>query len=165
MSTQTAIIIYTDGACIGNPGPGGYGVIVEQAGKRREYASGFAKTTNNRMEILAAVIGLEALATDAKVTLYSDSKYLVNAVNKDWLARWQANRWMRNKREKAVNIDLWKRLLKQLARHQVTFRWVKGHAGHAANERCDWLANQAAHGKSLPPDTGYGAESKQPSLF
>lgn len=159
------ITIYTDGACTGNPGPGGYGVVLISNGQRRELAGGFARTTNNRMEIYAVIAGLESLKRPSAVTLYSDSKYLVDAINKGWVQRWQANRWMRNKREKAVNVDLWKQLLPLLAKHEVTFRWVKGHANDPANERCDYLARTAAGQKNLPPDRGYGNPGKQKSLF
>lgn len=159
------ITIYTDGACIGNPGPGGYGVVLQQGGKRREFSGGFARTTNNRMEIYAAIVGLQALKRPSKVTLYSDSKYLVNAVTEGWVQRWHANRWMRNKRDKAENADLWRQLLPLLEKHEVTFRWVKGHAGDPANERCDKLANSAAGKRNLPPDPGFRTETRQSKLF
>lgn len=157
--------IYTDGGCIGNPGPGGFGVVLQVNGKTKELSGGYARTTNNRMELLAAIIGLEALPQAHQVTLFSDSKYLVNAVEKGWVYRWQANRWMRGRKQKAENTDLWKRLLPLLDIHQVRFRWVKGHAGDPANERCDRLANTAAKKPGLPPDPGFKPPNSQPSLF
>ena len=137
------IEIFTDGACSGNPGKGGYGVILKYNGATKELSEGFKLTTNNRMEILAAIKGLEALNQPCKVTLYSDSKYLVDSVNQGWIIKWQKNNWYRTKSEKAKNVDLFKRLLTQMDRHQVEFIWVKGHAGHEENERCDHLATSA----------------------
>lgn len=162
MTPQPKTVIYTDGASIGNPGPGGYGVIVVQNGEQQEFSGGFRKTTNNRMEILAAIIGLEALKKPSQVTLYSDSKYLVDAVMKEWIYGWRSKQW---KKGKVKNIDLWKRLLPLLEKHTVKFRWVKGHAGHAENERCDKLANRAAKKSSLPPDKGYEQEDPQTAMF
>jgi ribonuclease HI len=147
--------LYTDGACSHNPGPGGYGVVLIYDSHRKELSEGFRLTTNNRMEILAAIAGLEALKEPCHVTLYSDSQYLVNAIEKGWALRWQANGWMRNKKEKAINPDLWERLLELCKTHKVQFEWVRGHAGHPENERCDELATTAARGSHLPADTGY----------
>ena len=141
------ITIYTDGACIGNPGSGGYGVVLLSDQYRKELSRGFAHTTNNRMELLAAVVGLEALEKPSAVTLYSDSRYLVDAMGKGWANKWQANGWMRNKKDRAVNPDLWERLLDLTKQHNVEFRWVRGHAGNTENERCDTLATQAAKGE------------------
>lgn len=155
MSDLKKVIIYTDGGCIGNPGPGGYGVVLLNAGHRKELSGGFRLTTNNRMELMAAIVGLEALKTPCEVTLYSDSKYVVDAIELGWAKRWQANGWRRNKKEKAVNPDLWQRLLDVCKKHDVTFRWVKGHAGNVENERCDYLANSTAMKKNLPEDKGY----------
>jgi ribonuclease HI len=149
------VTIFTDGACLGNPGPGGYGVVLLYENHRKELSGGFRLTTNNRMEILAAVVALEALREKCRVTLHSDSQYVVNAIEKGWAVRWRANQWRRNKSEMALNPDLWERLLNCTARHQAEFRWVKGHAGHPENERCDQLAMAAAKGKSLAVDTGY----------
>ncbi len=149
------VTIYTDGACSGNPGPGGYGVVLLYGGRRKELAGGFARTTNNRMEIMAAIAGLEALTSRCRVTLHSDSRYLVDAVEQGWARRWKANGWRRTKTEPAANIDLWERLLTLCDRHDVEFVWVRGHAGNAENERCDRLSVQAMSGSSLPPDTGY----------
>ena len=134
------VTLYTDGAASGNPGPGGYGVILEFQGKRKELSGGYRRTTNNRMELLAAIVGLEALKERCEVTLYTDSAYLVNAINEGWAQRWRAHGWMRNKNEPALNPDLWERLLRLCEQHEVHFVWVKGHAGHPENERCDQLA-------------------------
>ena len=147
--------IYTDGACTGNPGPGGYGVILAYGDKRRELSAGYRRTTNNRMEIMAAIAGLEALKYPCDVTLYSDSQYVVNSISKGWAKRWRANGWMRNKAEEAINPDLWQILLDLCDKHSVTFSWVRGHAGHAENERCDRLSVAAAGGKDLLIDEGY----------
>lgn len=146
------VIIYTDGACSGNPGPGGYGVVLMYQGHRREISAGFADTTNNRMEIMAAIAGLESLKEPCRVTLYTDSQYLYNAIEKGWAKKWQANGWMRNKKDPALNHDLWERLLKLCAKHQVQFMWVRGHAGTPENERCDRLAVEAARQPDLPQD-------------
>ena len=144
--------IFTDGACSGNPGPGGYGVILRYNGNEKELSQGYKKTTNNRMELLAIIVGLEALKESCQVELYSDSRYIVDAINKGWAVRWQQNNWMRNKKEKAKNIDLWQRLLPLLDKHRVNFHWVKGHAGHPENERCDELAVQASGSQNLKDD-------------
>ena len=155
MSGEPAVTIHTDGACLGNPGPGGYGVILEHNGTRKELCGGFGFTTNNRMEMMAAIVGLEALKRPCQVTLHSDSRYLIDAVSKGWAVKWRKNGWMRNRREAAVNPDLWERLLDLLKQHEVEFRWVRGHSGEPNNERCDELANGAAHGNDLPADPGY----------
>ena len=147
--------IYTDGACINNPGPGGYGVVLLYNQHRKELSGGFRLTTNNRMEMMAAIVGLATLKTKCAVTLYTDSQYLVNAVMKGWAKKWQANGWKRNKRENAKNPDLWEQLLNLCANHDVKFVWVKGHAGIPENECCDRLAVQAAKQHNLPADPGY----------
>ena len=154
MSEKT-VIIYTDGACSGNPGPGGYGVVLCYQKQQKQLAQGFRLTTNNRMEIMAAIAGLDALKSSCRVKLYSDSKYLVDAMNQGWVMRWQANGWKRNKKEQASNIDLWKRLLPLCRRHNVEYIWLKGHAGHQWNECCDQLARQALDRPDLLPDEGY----------
>ena len=132
--------IYTDGACSGNPGPGGYGVILRFNGKEKELTGGAPETTNNRMELTAAIEGLAALKRPCAVTLYSDSKYLIDSVQKKWVYNWRQKGWVRGKNEPVPNTDLWKKLLELLERHQVTFCWVKGHAGHPENQRCDQMA-------------------------
>lgn len=146
------IEIFTDGACSGNPGPGGYGVILRNGNYVKELSAGYKKTTNNRMELRAVIAGLKALKTKCKVDIFSDSKYIVDAVQNGWAKRWQMNNWYRNKREKALNPDLWQELLQLLDEHTVRFHWVKGHAGHRENERCDQLAVKAAAGKNLLDD-------------
>ena len=158
MPAEATVTIYTDGACIGNPGPGGYGTVLLSGERRKELSGGFSNTTNNRMEILAAIVGLEALKKPSAVTLYSDSRYLVDAIEKGWAVKWQANGWMRNKKDRAVNPDLWERLLALTKQHDVEFRWVRGHAGNKENERCDKLAVAAAKGKNLAVDSGYKSD-------
>lgn len=152
---QRAVEIYTDGACSGNPGAGGYGVVLLYGNKRKEMSEGYRMTTNNRMEVLAVIKGLEALKEPCQVTLYSDSKYVVDAIQKGWVTKWKANGWYRNKKERASNVDLWERLLVQLERHQVTFQWVKGHADNPGNERCDELARGAIAAGNLLEDENY----------
>lgn len=169
--SKPQVIIYTDGGALGNPGPGGYGAVILQAGQRKELSGGYRMTTNNRMELTAAIEALRALPASSQVTLHTDSKYLVDAVTQGWAKRWRANGWKRNKKEKALNPDLWQQLLDLLEKHQVEFVWVKGHAGNRENERCDRLAVQAARGKNLPADAGYhpddetGGEPRQLSLI
>lgn len=150
-----AVTIYTDGACSGNPGPGGYGTVMQSGEHRRELSGGFRSTTNNRMEMLAVIIGLETLKQRSEVTIFSDSKYIVDAVNKGWARRWKANGWRRNAKQMALNPDLWERLLALLNKHQVTLRWVKGHAGNPGNTRADALAVAATKGKHLGVDEAY----------
>ena len=152
---QKKVVIYTDGACSGNPGAGGYGVVLIYGGTKRELSEGYRLTTNNRMEVLAVIKGLEALKEPCQVTLYSDSKYVVDAIQKGWVTKWKANGWYRNKKERASNVDLWERLLVQLERHQVTFQWVKGHADNPGNERCDELARGAIAAGNLLEDENY----------
>jgi len=147
--------IYTDGACIGNPGPGGYGVILEYGAKRRELNGGYRLTTNNRMELMAAIVGLQSLRYPCDVTLYTDSKYLANGISQGWARKWQANGWRLASKQPAVNVDLWITLLELCEKHDVFIVWVKGHAGHYENERCDKLSVEAAKGKELPVDEEY----------
>ena len=153
------VTIYTDGACVGNPGPGGYGVILIYKAERKELRCGYHKTTNNRMEIRAAIAGLESLKERCQVTLYSDSQYLVKAMSQGWAQRWHEKGWKRNKRDKALNPDLWNRLLDLCECHEVEFRWVLGHEGNAENECCDQLAMQGALGSDLRIDEGYEQEA------
>ena len=154
------VTIYTDGCAKGNPnGPGGYGAVllyVDSKGQthRRELSCGYKKTTNNRMEMMAAIAGLEALIKPCQVDLYSDSQYLVRAFNDHWVDRWKKNNWRTGKKEPVKNQDLWDRLLKAMEPHEVSFHWVKGHAGNTENERCDQLAVTAAEGKDLLEDQG-----------
>jgi ribonuclease HI len=154
--TAGEVVIYCDGGCSGNPGPGGYGVVVLEGGSRRELAGGFARTTNNRMELTACITGLDALERPSSVTVYSDSSYVVNGIEKGWARRWKKNDWMRNKDEIAENSDLWSRLLDLCEKHTVRFSWVRGHDGNPENEHCDALAVEQTQRRGLPPDHGYG---------
>ena len=147
--------IYTDGACIKNPGRGGYGVVVLDGENRKELSGGFRHTTNNRMEIMAAIAGLQGLDVRCDVTVYSDSKYLVDAITLGWVERWRAHNWQRSPSAAAVNPDLWEILLRLCAWHKVKFVWLRGHAGDTENERCDRLAVLAAQEENLPPDVQY----------
>jgi len=149
------VVIYTDGACTGNPGPGGFGAVMIYGSRRKEISGGFEMTTNNRMEIIAAIKALEALREPCMVRLYSDSRYLVDAVEKGWAERWKRNEWMRNEKENALNVDLWRKLLAFLDVHDVKFIWVKGHADNKENERCDELARGAIAAGGLDIDEGY----------
>ncbi|MCK4260214.1 MAG: ribonuclease HI [Halanaerobiales bacterium] len=147
--------LYTDGACSGNPGPGGYGTILVFNQHRKEVSGGYQKTTNNRMEIIAVLRGLKNLKEKCKVTVYSDSKYVVDAMTLGWVEKWQRNGWKRNKKDWASNIDLWERMLDLCEKHEVEFKWVKGHAGHPENERCDEMAVAASKQDNRPIDKGY----------
>lgn len=149
------VTIYTDGGCIDNPGPGGYGVVLLHGEHRKELSGGFRRTTNNRMEMMAALAGLQALKSPCEVTLLTDSQYLQKSMTLGWAKRWRANGWMRNAKERASNADLWEKLLEVCATHRVHFQWVKGHAGNVENERCDELSTRAARQPDLPVDAGY----------
>ena len=154
------IKLYTDGAARGNPdGPGGYGAVLEYVDTKgqlhiKELSQGYKKTTNNRMELMAVISGLEALNRPCQVDVYSDSKYVVDAFNQHWVDSLIKKNWKRGKNEPVKNVDLWKRLMAVKARHDVTFHWVKGHDGHPQNERCDELATTAADGNALIVDEG-----------
>ena len=148
---MTQITIFTDGAARGNPGPGGYGVVLMSGKYRKELSGGFAHTTNNRMELLAVIIGLEVLKIDnCEVVVYSDSRYVVDAIEKKWL-----NGWVQRRFKNVKNVDLWQRYLKVAKKHKVSFIWVKGHDGIAENERCDQLAVEASLKLDLPEDEEY----------
>ena len=145
------IIIYTDGAAKGNPGPGGYGVVLISGGHRKEISEGFQHTTNNRMELLGAIVGLESLKyNNSEVTIYTDSKYVSEAIEKGWVFGWEKTNFNKKK-----NPDLWIRFLKVFRKHKVKLVWIKGHANNKENERCDVLAVQASGGKNLNIDKGY----------
>ncbi|MCP4452577.1 MAG: ribonuclease HI [Planctomycetes bacterium] len=150
------VTIYTDGGCLGNPGPGGYGAVLLCGSHRKELCEGYRLTTNNRMELLASIVALETLKESCAVTLHTDSQYVVNGIEKGWAKKWRSNGWMRNRKEKAINPDLWARLLDVCENHDVTFKWVKGHAGNKENERCDQLANGAGSRPNLLEDEHYG---------
>ena len=152
--------IFTDGAARGNPGPGGFGAVLKFRDKTgelhvKELSQGFEHTTNNRMELLAVISGFEALKQPCEVSLYSDSQYVVNAFNQHWVEGWLKRGWKNAKKEPVKNRDLWERLIRAKNGHDVTFIWVKGHAGHPENERCDELATTAADGTDLATDTGF----------
>ncbi len=144
------VAIYTDGACSGNPGPGGYGAVLICGKHRKELSGGFRLTTSVRMEIMAAIAGLEALKTKCRVTVCSDSRILVNSMSKGWARKWRANAWGTR-----ANADLWKRLLERCEQHEVEFIWVEGHAGHPENELADGLSTKAARQNNLAVDTAY----------
>lgn len=154
------VTLYTDGAARGNPdGPGGYGAVLQFVDKNgtlheKEMSAGYVRTTNNRMELMAAIVGLEALNRPCHVDLYSDSKYVVDAFNQHWIESWVKHNWIRPKTGPVKNTDLWKRLLAAMEPHEVVFHWVKGHDGHPENERCDRLATTAADGNDLLNDPG-----------
>jgi len=149
--TPGEIVIYTDGAARGNPGPGGLGVVMKFGKHRKEISKGYSLTTNNRMELLAVIMGLEALKrSDLKVSIYTDSRYVADAVNKGWVFSWEAKRFKKKK-----NVDLWLRFLEVYRKHSVKFIWVKGHANIPENERCDQLAVEASFATDLEVDSGY----------
>jgi ribonuclease HI len=151
LPSKNHILLYTDGAAKGNPGPGGYGVVLKFGKHRKELSQGYVETTNNRMELLAVIVGLESLTmTEYPVIVYSDSKYVVDAINKGWLNTWQKTGFKKKK-----NVDLWQRFLPLQKKFDLKFQWVKGHAGHPENERCDQLAVEAAESGKLIKDEGY----------
>lgn len=155
------ITIYTDGAASGNPGPGGYGVVMKSGRHRLEKSEGFRLTTNNRMELLAVIAGLEALKKDgSRILVCTDSRYVADAVEKGWVFQWEAKGFKKKK-----NPDLWKRFLKVYRRHSVRFVWIKGHNNDPENELCDRLAVEASKGNNLPEDPGYTPESEDNILF
>lgn len=152
--------IYTDGSSRGNPGSGGYGTVIEYTDSQgrlymREYSGGYLKTTNNRMELMGVIVGLEALTKPCAVDIYSDSQYIVKAFHDHWIDGWIRTDWRQNTNKPVKNMDLWKRLLAVKKNHVVEFHWIKGHAGHPQNERCDALATQAADKDNLKVDEGY----------
>lgn len=162
VSAETPVVsgdcieIYTDGGAINNPGPGGYGVVILADGTMRELSGGYRHTTNNRMELMACIKGIEALPSGKKkVVLFSDSKYVVNGITKGWAKSWRKRGWIKSDGKPAVNPDLWEMLLDLTEGLDITFRWVKGHAGHPLNERCDQLAVENARGRDLVEDSGY----------
>lgn len=155
MDSLKHVDAYIDGACSGNPGPGGYGVVLRYGARRRELSAGYRLTTNNRMELLAAVVALRALTEKCEVALYSDAAYVVKMMQGGWPQKWEANGWRRSAAVTASNADLWSALLEVCGEHLVEFIWLKGHAGDIENERCDQLAMQAARGSNLAADEGY----------
>lgn len=150
------VTIYTDGGSSGNPGPGGYGIIIVYNGSKREITGGFRLTTNNRMELMGVIVALRELEQrDKPITLYTDSSYVVNGITKGWAEKWRKNNWIKSDRQPALNPDLWGELLDLIRPLDITFRWVKGHAGNLFNERCDELAVSSAKRLNLPEDKGY----------
>ena len=155
-----AVQIYSDGSARGNPGRGGYGTLMRFVASdgtvhERELSQGYRNTTNNRMELMGAIVGFESLKRPCKVDFYSDSQYVVKAFNDNWIAGWLRRGWKNSQKQPVKNVDLWKRLLRAVEGHDVTYHWVRGHAGHAENERCDTLATTAADGNDLAEDTGF----------
>ncbi|MFB3062015.1 MAG: ribonuclease HI [Candidatus Binatia bacterium] len=153
-----AVIVYTDGACLGNPGPGGYGAVLRYGTERKELSGGYRHTTNSRMEIIAVIKALEALDQPYQVNLFSDSKYVVNSISLGWAERWSAEDWMEKPSKPRKNADLWKQVLRLCEKHDVTAGWVKAHNGDPENERCDELAGSAAEMPNLPADLAYEKE-------
>ncbi|MFW5488836.1 MAG: ribonuclease HI [Desulfovibrio sp.] len=151
----TKVTIHTDGSCLGNPGPGGWAAVLEYSGHRKELADGYKRTTNNRMELLAVIESLASLKRACQVDLYTDSQYVRNAIVKKWLDSWQRKNWINSAKKPVKNKDLWLRLLPLLAKHEVSFNWLKGHAGHVDNERCDILARTSAERGPWAEDAGY----------
>lgn len=151
---RKTVAIFTDGSCLGNPGPGGYGVVLKYQQHLKEMSGGFLQTTNNRMELMAAIVGLESLKEDCNVVLTTDSQYVRLGITQ-WLKNWKRNNWRTSQKEPVKNKDLWQRLDAASARHQIDWQWVKGHAGHPENERCDELARVAASSKATAVDSGF----------
>ena len=162
-SAEEPVIIHTDGGCRPNPGPGGWAFILRhpKSGRWKENSGGEHATTNNRMELMAAIVALESLKRRCQVKLYSDSKYVVDAIELGWAERWRENNWKRNKKDKAINPDLWERLLDLCEKHDVEFAWVKAHAGNRENERCDQLAKLAAYKMDLIGETATQGDVNQ----
>ena len=148
------VIIYTDGSCLGNPGPGGFGALLIYGDNRKEISGGFTNTTNNRMELLAAVEALNALKTDCSVVLYTDSQYVKNGIQ-SWIHNWKKNNWRTSAKKPVKNVDLWQRLERSMQPHQIEWKWVKGHSGHPENDQVDKLARLAASSLDLQTDDGF----------
>ena len=149
---NNTVYAFSDGSALGNPGPGGYGVVLKYGDNLKELSQGYVHTTNNRMELMGAIMALESLKERQRVVLTTDSQYVINGIEKGWARKRRANGWMRNRKERALNPDMWERLLRAVDRHEVSFNWVRGHMGHPENERCDELANSAARGSDLIED-------------
>ena len=162
MSELPQVTVYTDGGALGNPGPGGYGVVMISNQHRKELSGGYRLTTNNRMELTAVIRALESLKVRCAVTLYTDSRYVADAIEKGWAKKWRANGWMRTTKDKALNPDLWERLLDLLEKQDVRVVWVRGHAGNLENERCDQLSVAASNQPNLPPDEVYERGKPKP---
>jgi len=161
MALQKKISAFTDGSCLGNPGPGGWACILRYQDHEKVLASGYRHTTNNRMEIMGVLMALDHLTEACHVTVYSDSQYVCNTIEKRWLQSWQKNGWRNASKKPVKNRDLWERLSPLLIKHQVRMQWVKGHAGHIENERCDYLARTAAEALGLPEDSGFEQNTEE----
>jgi len=159
------VLIYTDGSSRGNPGPGGFGALLLNVEHRKEISGGFRKTTNNRMELMAVIVALESLKVPCEVEVRSDSRYVINAMDKGWMGGWRLRGWSKADKKPLKNVDLWKRLYIAIQPHELNWTWVKGHAGNQYNERCDYLATSAAEGENLPIDGGFLQEGDEPDLF
>ncbi|MGJ8655338.1 MAG: ribonuclease HI [Akkermansiaceae bacterium] len=159
------VLIYTDGSSRGNPGPGGYGALLLCGEHKKEKSGGYTETTNNRMELMAVIVALESLKVPCEVEVISDSRYVINAMDKGWIHGWCKRGWNKADKKPLKNTDLWKRLYVTVRSHDVKWTWVKGHAGNQYNERCDHLATSAALGENLALDEGYVAEGGDPDLF
>ena len=155
-SLSSGVVIHTDGSCLGNPGPGGWAVRLESHGQVKFISGGFAKTTNNRMELYAAIMALASLKRPCEVNLYTDSRYVRDAVEKGWLRSWQRKNWKKADNKPVLNRDLWERFAALLAVHSIRLHWVQGHAGHSENEAVDILARSEAEKPGLPKDEGFG---------
>lgn len=153
------VVIYTDGACSGNPGVGGYGIVLLYKQNRKEISIGYKLTTNNRMETMAVIKALKLLKEPCNVNLYTDSAYVVNAINKGWIYNWKNNNWINSSKKKTSNVDLWEELLPLLEIHNIKFIWVKGHADNEENNRCDFLARQAMKNEPLLDDVNYNSSN------
>lgn len=160
MAERKQVQIFSDGSCLGNPGPGGYGVVLVHGEHRKELSRGFRHTTNNRMELLAAIVGLESLKQPCDVTLTSDSEYVRQGITQ-WIKGWKRNGWRTASKAPVKNADLWRQLDEAAGRHAVNWKWVKGHAGHPENERCDLLARTAAETRPKDVDEGYEAQTRK----
>ena len=160
------VTVYTDGACLGNPGPGGYAAVLLQGVHRKELSGGYRRTTNNRMEIMAAIEALSVLKHRCTVRLHTDSQYVQQSISLGWARRWRSKGW-RHKEGRRLNWDLWERLLDLCGRHDVTFLWVRGHAGNVENERCDVLSVEASRRRNLPRDEPFerAGQAAAPGLF
>jgi ribonuclease HI len=169
LKSAKQVVLYTDGACTGNPGPGGYGAILIHGDSRKELSAGFRLTTNNRMEILGCIVGLQSLNEPCDVTIYSDSKYVVNAMTQSWALKWRSRGWKRKLENgelvNALNADLWAQMLVLCDRHRVQFQWVRGHNGNEGNERCDALARAAAAATNLGIDVFYENPNWRDEVF
>ncbi|MEE2001750.1 ribonuclease HI [Alkalimonas sp. MEB108] len=157
---QKTVTIFTDGSCLGNPGPGGYGIVLRYQQHQKELSAGFVQTTNNRMELLAAIVALESLKSPCQVELYTDSQYVRLGITQ-WLVGWKRNNWRTSQKKAVKNQDLWQRLDSASQRHQINWHWVKGHSGHPENERCDELARAAATHGATAIDQGFVANKEE----